>query len=102
MGEKGLNKNLLKLQTSFFTAVVLFSMFFSSGFMLVYTYSSPKSLKINVNSADVLQLKKVPYIGEKTAERIISIREKNNGIKNLKRLKGVKYYKKFKYFLKVE
>ncbi|MDQ7056485.1 MAG: helix-hairpin-helix domain-containing protein [Persephonella sp.] len=97
-----MNKELLKLQVALFTAVVLFSVSFFTGFILLYSEGSSKSLKINVNSGDILQLKKVPYIGEKTAKKIIRIREEKNGIKNLNQLKDVKYYRRFKYFLKVE
>ncbi len=100
--EKLLNKNLLKLQTALFTAITLFSVFFSSGFILLYVQSSPESLKINVNSADLSNLKKVPYIGEKTGKKIISIREKNGEITDLTQLKKLRYYNRFKYFLKVE
>ncbi|WP_457638896.1 ComEA family DNA-binding protein [Persephonella sp.] len=63
---------------------------------------SLQDLKLNVNSADVKQLIQVPYIGQKTAEKIIQIREKSGKITDLKQLENLRYYKRFKYFLKVE
>ena len=63
---------------------------------------SPDRLKVNINTADMNTLVKVPYIKEKTATKIIKLREENRGFTDLNQLKNLRYYKKFKYFLKVE
>jgi competence ComEA-like helix-hairpin-helix protein len=45
---------------------------------------------ININSAELKELIMLPGIGEKTAERIIDLREKRSGFKTLRELLEVK------------
>lgn len=45
--------------------------------------------KININTADKTELMQLPNVGEKTAERIISYREKNGEFKTIDDIKNV-------------
>ena len=59
-----------------------------------------KSGQININTAGVDQLSKLPGIGKKKAERIISFRKKNGRFRktrDIMKVKGIgeKTYKKF-------
>lgn len=63
--------------------------------------SSSAAAKININTADVSGLIKLPRIGEKTAERIIQYRKKNGNFKRIQdvmKVKGIgeKTFNKFK------
>jgi competence protein ComEA len=65
-----------------------------------------KSVKVNINTAGVDQLVKLPRIGEKIAKRIIEFREKNGKFKkiqDLMKVKGIgeKTFKKFEKMLTV-
>jgi competence protein ComEA len=51
---------------------------------------SLKSTKVNINTAGVEQLVKLPRIGEKIAERIIEFRKKNGKFKRIQELMKVK------------
>jgi competence protein ComEA len=62
---------------------------------------------ININKADVETLVQLPGIGIKTAERIIELRSKRNGFRNLDELlnvKGIgeKKFKKFKKYIFID
>jgi len=68
---------------------------------------SLKEKSININTADVKALISLPGIGEKTAQKIISLRNKRNGFKNLKELIdvkgiGISKFNKIKKFLYIE
>lgn len=63
--------------------------------------------KIELNSADRKELKSIPGIGEKTAEKIIKYRTDNNGIKELIELLNIKgigqiKFTKIKKYLYIE
>jgi len=65
-----------------------------------------KSVKVNINTAGVDQLVKLPRIGEKIAKRIIEFRKKNGKFKkiqDLMKVKGIgeKTFKKFEKMLTV-
>lgn len=65
-----------------------------------------KPVKVNINTAGVNQLVKLPRIGEKIAKRIIEFREKNGKFKkiqDLMKVKGIgeKTFKKFEKMLTV-
>lgn len=64
------------------------------------------SVKININTAGVSQLVKLPRVGEKTAQRIIEFREKNGKFKRIQdimKVKGIgeKTFKKFENMITV-
>ncbi|MGQ0793515.1 MAG: ComEA family DNA-binding protein [Deltaproteobacteria bacterium] len=46
--------------------------------------------KININTASAAQLDSLPYVGEKTAEKIIEYRRVNGGFKTVEEIKNVK------------
>jgi len=48
------------------------------------------------------ELIKVPYIGEKTAEKILKLREEKGYFKSVSELKSLRNYRRFKNYLKVE
>lgn len=48
------------------------------------------NLRINLNSANVVNLTELPGIGLKTAEKIIELRKLRNGFKNIEEIKDVK------------
>lgn len=67
----------------------------------------PKEKSININKAGTNQLISLPGIGEKTAQKIILLRDKRGGFKNLEELKDVKgiakvKFNKIKKFLYIE
>ncbi len=68
---------------------------------------SLKEASININTADVMQLKKLPGIGSKTAQKIIALRNKKKGLKSLDELLevrgiGLKKLDKIKKFIYIE
>lgn len=58
-----------------------------------------EDLLIDINKASYQELISVPYIGKKTAKKIIDIRKKKGKI-TLEDLEKLRNYKKFRYFLK--
>lgn len=72
-----------------------------------YNTSFDKPLKVNINTASVDELIKLPEIGPKTAERIINFRGKNgkfSEISQLKQIQGItdKKLTRIKEFLVLE
>lgn len=62
---------------------------------------------ININTATVSELVKLPHIGQKMAERIIEFRKKNGNFKKIEgimKVKGIgeKIFKKFDHLLTVK
>ena len=95
-------KVLLRYQVLLVLLIVGLSLGINKIFLQKGKVFSPDRLKVNINAADINTLVKVPYIKGKTATKIIEIREKSDGFTDLNQLKNLRYYKKFKYFLKVE
>lgn len=67
----------------------------------------PGEKSININTADVKTLIKIPGIGPKTAKKIVILRTQRSGFKTLKELKDVKgigesKFNKIKKFLYIE
>lgn len=65
-----------------------------------------KSVKVNINTAGIDQLVKLPRIGEKIAKRIIEFRTKNGKFKrpqDLMKVKGIgeRIFKKFEKMITV-
>ena len=63
---------------------------------------SPKDLKIDINKATKEELINVPYIGKKTADKIIEMRRKLGSFESINQLKNIRNFKKFKKYIKVE
>ncbi|MBP9853392.1 MAG: helix-hairpin-helix domain-containing protein [Candidatus Omnitrophica bacterium] len=62
--------------------------------------------KIDINTADKVELESVPYIGDYTASAILEYRLKNGAFKNLEQLKMIRgirenNFKRFQPYLKV-
>lgn len=79
---------VLKKVLSIFVILSFFLLLSSSSFA-VQTTSSKASL-ININTAGVNQLVKLPRVGEKVAQRIIDFRKKNGKFKKVQDLMKVK------------
>lgn len=67
----------------------------------------PEEKSININKAGINQLISLPGIGEKTAQKILLLRDERGGFKNLEELKDVKgigevKFNKIKKFLYIE
>lgn len=52
--------------------------------------ASSSDIKVNINTADIKELMKLPGVGEKTAEKIIDYRKKNGDFKKAEDIKKVK------------
>ncbi|NPA54233.1 MAG: helix-hairpin-helix domain-containing protein [Aquificae bacterium] len=59
---------------------------------------SPEDLKININTASKEELLLVPYIGKKTAEKILKLREEK-GVLTEEDIKKIRFFKKFKIYI---
>jgi competence protein ComEA len=61
-------------------------------------FSPADSITVSLNNAPAKTLEKVPYIGPKTANKIIDYRKQNQGFKSLPEIKSIKGIgdKKFK------
>jgi competence protein ComEA len=96
-----INTNLLFLQAVAVSILVLLILGFKS---LVFTSSktyTQEDLRLNINKATLKELIAVPYIGKKTAWKIIKLREKRGYFKELSILKKIRNFKKFKPYIKV-
>ncbi|MEN8153578.1 MAG: helix-hairpin-helix domain-containing protein [Acidobacteriota bacterium] len=88
----------LKILVSLFVIFSLFSFFALNSFSAQKGYK--KSGLININTANVAKLSKLPGIGKKKAERIIKYRKKNGRFRRKQEIMkisgiGEKTYKKF-------
>ena len=66
-----------------------------------------ETIKVNINTADVVELCLIPGIGEKLADRIIAYRRANNGFKKAEDITNVegigrKSFDKIKDFIITE
>ncbi len=86
------------------TFVIFLIIFVSSSFFLLEKINGSfkkEELLVDVNVTSREELLKVPYIGEKNVEEILKMR-KEGKIESLEELEGIRFYKKFKYFLKTD
>ncbi len=99
--KKNDNKAVLLLIASaviIFIAVLLFIIFDSPkynslesvSFNITHSFAQdPDGVKVNINTADVEELVKLKYVGEKKALEIIEYRRKNGYFRTLDELKKV-------------
>ncbi len=89
-----------------FVSMVQGSAYGFPGAGKVLTGTPAASGKININTAGVQELVKLPRVGEKTAQRIIEYREKHGKFKRIEdimKVKGIgeKTFKKFENMISV-
>ncbi len=97
-----INWELLQKQKIFILALLCIPLFFTEIYKnLKKPVFKKTDLQIDINSATKDELLSVPYIGEKNVQAIISYR-KNHHINDISQLKEIRFFEKFKYFLKVE
>ncbi len=96
-----INWELFEKQKTF--VIFLFLILYSVGFLLKNISGSLKKedLLLNVNTVEREQLLSVPYIGEKNVEDILRIRN-DRRIEDIEELRNIRFYSRFKYFLKTE
>ncbi|WP_457641344.1 ComEA family DNA-binding protein [Persephonella sp.] len=99
-----INTELLNLQKKTVLTLILIILFMKYFFENSYSRSVTEAndLRININTASLEDLKKIPYIGEKTGEKIIKLREETGHFSSIEQLKNIRNYKKFKNYIKVE
>ncbi|ACO04202.1 MAG TPA: helix-hairpin-helix domain-containing protein [Persephonella sp.] len=99
-----INLKVLNVQMVSITLIVFSVLLFK--FIENNIYTEPKIKKedfqIDINTATMEELIKVPYIGEKTAEKILKLREEKGYFKSVSELKSLRNYRRFKNYLKVE
>lgn len=96
-----INWELFEKQKTF--VIFLFLILYSVGFLLKNISGSLKKedFLLNVNTAEREQLLSVPYIGEKNVEEILRIRN-DRRVEDIEELRNIRFYSRFKYFLKTE
>jgi len=73
----------------------------TAGLVLVFVFtaalsaqggliSEPESKKININTASIAELQKLPRIGEVVAKRIVDFRDKNGKFKKIEEIMKVR------------
>ncbi|NPA51420.1 MAG: helix-hairpin-helix domain-containing protein [Aquificae bacterium] len=97
-----INWELANIQKLFAVYILIFASLVNFSTEIFFKPSFKKTdLQIDINTASETDLLFVPYIGKKNVKKILFIRKKTD-IKSLSQLKKIKFYEKFKYFLKLE
>lgn len=97
-----INDNLLFFQKLGFLLICFAILSFTNFLFKPSSLYLKEDLKLNINKANFRQLVAVPYVGKKTALKIINLRKKLGYIKDISQLKNIGNFNKFKYYLKVE
>ncbi|MEZ0323991.1 MAG: helix-hairpin-helix domain-containing protein [Hydrogenothermaceae bacterium] len=97
-----IDTELLTTQVKIISAIMIFLLIILTFKPTLIPKFKPSDLKVNVNTADINRLKDVPYIGEKTANLIIEIRNRNGYFKSVEELKFLPNFDKFKNYIKTE
>ncbi len=93
--------NVQKISIGLIILIVL-SIKFIEGKIYFPSKTNKKDLQININTASINDLIKVPYIGEKTAKKILKLRDEKGFFNSIYELKNIRNYKKFKNYIKTE
>jgi len=96
------DSKLIRIQHTFILLVITVSFAFKWALSLLEKPLPVEIMKVNINTATEEQLKKIPYIGEKTAKRIMKLREEKGFFLSIEELKGIRNYSRFKKFIKVD
>jgi competence protein ComEA len=96
-----INQELLTLQSLLIGLLILFSIALKSIDINPKPKFKENDLKIDLNTADIITLQRIPYIKEKTAEFIIKDRKIRGGYTDINQLKWVKNFDKIKPYIKI-
>lgn len=96
-----INQELLSLQGLIIGMLILLLTALKSININSKQKFTENDLKIDINTADVITLQRVPYIGEKTAELIVEDRKIRGGYTDINQLKWVKNFDKIKPYIKL-
>jgi DNA uptake protein and related DNA-binding proteins len=96
-----INQELLTVQSLIIGLLILLLLTLKSININPKPKFTENDLKIDINTADIITLQRIPYIGEKTAELIIEDRKIRGGYTDINQLKWVKNFDKIKPYIKI-
>ena len=97
-----INNNLLFFQKLGFLLICFLVLGFTIFLFKPSNLYSKEELKLDINKARFKELIATPYIGRKTALKILNLRKKLGYINDMSQLQNIKNFNKFKYYLKVK